>query len=209
MQYEIFAIKGVQMLYKNLETCTCIPCYVRSGVSVWKVHVIPYFRSSVNGFPHIVSWEPEGRYHYSKVFNWEAERRYRHKYCTAIAPFWFWVEHLRMLIAPFWLSTDDMNPSYTGWPQKNGTVDTVDFSGLCSDQQLSFSPCWIEHLFLIIKTPSSSNFVENFLFYEKFLKSSEARLMPASAAHAPTHTSIQPATKKSQCQWRAWIVNPC
>ena len=27
---------------------------------------------------------------------------------------------------------------YTGWPNKNGTVDTVDFSGLCSDQQLSF-----------------------------------------------------------------------
>ena len=24
------------------------------------------------------------------------------------------------------------------WPPKNGTVDTVDFSGLCSDQQLSF-----------------------------------------------------------------------
>ena len=28
--------------------------------------------------------------------------------------------------------------SYTGWPNKNGTVDTVDFSELCSDQQLSF-----------------------------------------------------------------------
>ena len=26
---------------------------------------------------------------------------------------------------------------YTGWPNKNGTVDTVDFPGLCSDQQLS------------------------------------------------------------------------
>ena len=27
----------------------------------------------------------------------------------------------------------------TGWPPtKNGTVDTVDYSGLCSDQQLSF-----------------------------------------------------------------------
>ena len=28
--------------------------------------------------------------------------------------------------------------TYTGWPKKNGTVDTVDFSGLCSYQQLSF-----------------------------------------------------------------------
>ena len=27
---------------------------------------------------------------------------------------------------------------YTGWPPKNATVDTVNFSGLCSDQQLSF-----------------------------------------------------------------------
>ena len=35
------------------------------------------------------------------------------------------------------------------------------------------------------------------------------RLLTASASHAPIHTSIQPATKKSQCQWRAWIVNPC
>ena len=40
------------------------------------------------------------------------------------------------------------------------------FLGLCSDQQLSFLPAWIEHLFLIIITPRSSNLVENFLFYE-------------------------------------------
>ena len=33
-----------------------------------------------------------------------------------------------------------------GGPPKNGTVD---FSGLCSDQQFFFPPCWIEHLFLI------------------------------------------------------------
>ena len=60
--------------------------------------------------------------------------------------------------------------TYTGWPppqkKKNGTVDTVDFSGLYSDQQLFVSPCWIEHLFLITITPRSSNLVENFLFYE-------------------------------------------
>ena len=49
---------------------------------------------------------------------------------------------------------------YTGWPKKNGTVD---FLGLCSDL---FSPCWIEHLFLIIITSRSSNSVENLLFYE-------------------------------------------
>ena len=58
---------------------------------------------------------------------------------------------------------------YTGWPRNNGTVDTVDFSGLCSNQQLFSSPCWIEHLFPIIITPRPSNLVENLLFYETFL----------------------------------------
>ena len=47
--------------------------------------------------------------------------------------------------------------------KKKGTVDLL---GLCSDQRYRFSPCWIEHLFLIIITPRSSNLVENFLFYE-------------------------------------------
>ena len=56
--------------------------------------------------------------------------------------------------------------NYTGWPPKNGTVD---FLGLCSDQQLYFSPCWIEHLFLIIIKPRSSNSVENFNFMSNFL----------------------------------------
>ena len=31
-------------------------------------------------------------------------------------------------------------PRIPGGPQKNGTVD---FSGLCSDQQFFSSPCWI------------------------------------------------------------------
>ena len=43
------------------------------------------------------------------------------------------------------------------------------FSGLCSEQQLSFSPCWIEHLFLIIITPRSLNLVENFFLWVHFL----------------------------------------
>ena len=49
-----------------------------------------------------------------------------------------------------------INFSLVGGPQKNGTVN---FLGLCSDEQLFFSPCWIEHLFLIIMTPRSSNFL--------------------------------------------------
>ena len=105
-------------------------------------------------------------------------------------------------------------------PHKNGTVDTVHFSGLCSDQQLSFFTLldrasfphynntkiikfgWELFILWVISYGLS------FSGFAWFFQSSEARLMTASAADAPTHTSIQPATKKSQCQWRAWIVNP-
>ena len=61
-------------------------------------------------------------------------------------------------------SSDDLD--YTGWPEKNGTVDTVNFQDFTLINNYLFSPCWIEHLFLIIITPRSSNLVENFLFYE-------------------------------------------
>ena len=45
---------------------------------------------------------------------------------------------------------------------KNGTVNTVDFQDFAQiNSYLFFSPCWIEHLFLIIITPRSSNLVEN------------------------------------------------
>ena len=66
---------------------------------------------------------------------------------------------------------------YTGWPRSNETVDAVEFSGLCSNQQLFSSPCWIEHLFPII-TPRSSNLVDNFLFYETFLMDCHFRDLP-------------------------------
>ena len=66
----------------------------------------------------------------------------------------------------------------TGWPRNNGTVDTVDFSGLCINQQLFSSPCWIEHLFPIIITSRSSNLVEKFLFYETFLMDCHFRNLP-------------------------------
>ena len=57
-----------------------------------------------------------------------------------------------------------INLSLVGGPPKEPEQSIL--LGLCSDQQLSFSPCWIEYLFLIIITPRSSNLVENFLFYE-------------------------------------------
>ena len=49
-----------------------------------------------------------------------------------------------------------------GGPQKTEQLIFQDFALINS---YLFSPCWIEHLFLII-TPRSSNLVENFLFYE-------------------------------------------
>ena len=62
---------------------------------------------------------------------------------------------------------------YTGWPppppKKKRNSRYSRFCRTCSDQQLSFfSPCWTEHLLLIIITPRSSNLVENFLFYDQF-----------------------------------------
>ena len=53
--------------------------------------------------------------------------------------------------------------SIPGGPPKNGTVDFQDFA---LNNSYLFSPCWIEHLFLITITPRSSNLVENYLFYE-------------------------------------------
>ena len=49
---------------------------------------------SIDQFCYVVSWEPEGCYHYTKMFRWEPEGRYHHRLCTAIAPFWFSTEHL-------------------------------------------------------------------------------------------------------------------
>ena len=58
----------------------------------------------------IISWEPEGRYHYSRVFSIENQK-------GAITidfvlysnnALLFSMKRLWILIAPFWLSTDDM-----------------------------------------------------------------------------------------------------
>ena len=50
---------------------------------------------------HFVSWEPEGLYCSWKMFPCEPEGRYRQGLCTAIAPFWFSMEHrLKLLCRP-------------------------------------------------------------------------------------------------------------
>ena len=60
--------------------------------------------------------------------------------------------------------------------ERNGRYSR--FSGLCYNQQLLSSLCWIEHLFPIIITSRSSNLVENFLFYETFLMDCHFRDLP-------------------------------
>ena len=42
----------------------------------------------------VVGWEPERLYCCSTMFLWEADRHRCHRLCTAIAPFWFSMEHL-------------------------------------------------------------------------------------------------------------------
>ena len=63
--------------------------------------------SKTLSFPHsAVSWEQE-RYQYSKMFHWEPEGRYRCTKAMVMVPFWFSMEHLWTVIAPFYFSTDD------------------------------------------------------------------------------------------------------
>ena len=53
-----------------------------------------------------------------------------------------------------------------GGPKKTEQSIQSIFQDFALINSYLFSPCWIEHLFLIIITPRSSNLVENFLFYE-------------------------------------------
>ena len=62
-------------------------------------------------------------------------------------------------------------PSHVPMPIPGGPIKTEQsiqsiFQDFALINSYLFSPCWIEHLFLIIITPRSSNLVENFLFYE-------------------------------------------
>ena len=57
---------------------------------------------------HIVSWEPEGRYQYSKMFYWEPEWRYHCTKSLVIAPFLFLTEHVWIVIVPFWFSMEHL-----------------------------------------------------------------------------------------------------
>ena len=53
-------------------------------------------------------------------------------------------------------------------PPKKNTEQSIQsiFQDFALIKGYIFSPCWIEHLFLIVITPRSSYLVENFSFYE-------------------------------------------
>ena len=56
---------------------------------------------------NISSWEPEERYHYSRMYRWEPEGRSRFTESMSLAPFWFSTEHRWTTLTPFWYSFDD------------------------------------------------------------------------------------------------------
>ena len=56
--------------------------------------------------------------------------------------------------------------TYAGWPTKTEQSMQSIFQDFALINSYLFSTCWIEHHFLIILAPRSSNLVENSLFYE-------------------------------------------
>ena len=117
------------------------------------------------------------------------------------------------------MTADDMccwSCHYIGWPQK--TLEQSIFQDNTPINSDLFSPCWIEHLLLIKITPSSSNLVTNFLFYEWFLmdchfrdlldfQSSEARLMTASVVHKLSEHCVQWSVYcQGTCVWSSLVL---
>ena len=95
----------------------CIYICILSGASHRQGHTKTLCNATLKSHNHvidlvidenIVSWEPEGRYQYSKMFCWEPEGCYRCTMSMVIAPFWFSTEHLWIMITPFWLSTEHL-----------------------------------------------------------------------------------------------------
>ena len=94
--------KSSALIKRNKQICLDVCCY---QFHIWSSPFI------VVAHWHIVSWEPEGRYQYSKMFHWEPEVHAPSLYkvygdSTLLV--------LNGTLAPFWLSTDD-----TERPRKN------------------------------------------------------------------------------------------
>ena len=123
------------------------------------------------------------------MFRWDSEGRYCCTKSMAIAPFWCLTEHqwimlINALLALNWLYIKPcyyiyMHVQYAihvhtceefeckkqyipgGQKKTEQSIQSI-FQDFVLINSYLFSPCWIEHLFLIIITPRSSNLVENF-----------------------------------------------
>ena len=102
----------------------------------------PSTHSKLKGVLNIVSWDREGHYHYSKMILWEPEGCYWHRHCTMKVPFWFPMEHLWILIVPFWLSADNIISFHK-------CLESPLLPILSMHWILSFSPLELFEIFLI------------------------------------------------------------
>ena len=85
-----------------------------------------------------------------------------HSHCLLLVLEHSWLGELSIVLS----MSIQMWVLYTGWPKKTEQSILSIFEDFALINSYLFSPCWIEHLFLIIITPRSSNLVDNFLFYE-------------------------------------------
>ena len=94
-----------QGCYQYSKMFRCVPqgCYQYSKMFRW----VP---QGCYQYSKMFRWVPQGCYQYSKMFRWVPQGRSHHRLCTAKALFWFFMpmDHLWILIVPFWLSTYDI-----------------------------------------------------------------------------------------------------
>ena len=138
----------------------------------------------------------------------------------------FWFDHVTIILSGEVSHVTIIRTKYYAWwHPKNGTVDTVDFSELCSDQQLSFFTLldrasfphynntkiikfgWELFILWVISYGLSFSGFARFLEFRGTINdsfSSKYMYMRQHMCWGQHSTSY-----KAQCQWRAWNVNPC
>ena len=79
-----------QLTFQTLSECSIFYSVVMSLNLAEKINVT-FFPFQI--FFYFVSWEPEGRWRFRKMFRWEPEGCYCCTKSMVIAPFWFSTEH--------------------------------------------------------------------------------------------------------------------
>ena len=79
-----------QLTFQTLSECSTFYSVVRSLNLAEKINVT-FFPFQI--FFYFVSWEPEGRWRFRKMFRWEPEGCYCCTKSMVIAPFWLSTEH--------------------------------------------------------------------------------------------------------------------